>query len=67
MKIYYLLHITMNRILLIIIIIVNLIVLGWSGKYLISYASQDKNASIAFAIIFSTALASINLLLCKRK
>jgi len=54
-----------KKILITALMIVNIFVLIWSVNYLISYASQAKVASIAYAIIFSTAFYSINMLVLK--
>jgi hypothetical protein len=43
-----------------VIFLVDIAVATWSLNYLISYASQEKIASIAFSIIFSTALYCAN-------
>lgn len=59
-------QVMMNKnILISALMIVNIIVLFWSVNYLISYAAQDKVASIGYAIIFSTAFYSINVLVIK--
>jgi len=42
------------------VILFNLLICMWSFTYLTSYARQDTIASIAYGLIFSTALYCIN-------